>query len=797
MTWSSSNSNIAEVNQNGYVWAKQEGTAVISASSNAGSDKASVTINVQGVEVERADLSPSSVNMLIDETSRLTLTTYPQYSNAESTSWHSRNPSVASVNSSGTITGNSLGTTSVYCVVNGYISSNEVQVKVSKPQLTLSADRKSGLYEKGTTVTLDASKHGATIYYTLDGSTPTRKSNVYSEPICLKENTMLKAFAVRDDCVDSEVLSREYKVTSLQVLDTYPEKGVEVFRPHLVPTVNFTDNIQLIDEGKGITLKNGNSEISGTVVAFGNSLSFVPDMDLKEGSYTLTIPQQVIMTASLEENFAYAFSFGIKEKSYGISDICAGMQFSQVLKEDGTLWAWGRNDDGSIGNGNSFTVHSPVKVLENVVYTEAGGLTSAAITRDGALYMWGYNNYGQLGNKSVKDSRKPIYLWSGVEKVVTSGSHTLALTEKGNLYSCGHNWWGELGIGEKSQYKWEFYYVMGNVKDMAASSYYLTLIVTNDNELYTCGAGDKGQLGNGHITTYYSTPHKVMDNVKKVAAFWDASLVLKNDGTLWSFGSNKLGQLGISEDIEYSLEPQMILSDVKDIDACSGTGAAIKTDNSLWLWGSNYGKIGNGTKDKQKTPTKILSDVKKVSVGECHVLALTTDGKLYGWGDNNCKEIADYNEEFLTPTLCSYFPVPVSPESLCLKSQKIKPAESVVLVPSISPVNAEYLAIEWSSSNPFVAAVSDFGEVVGISEGSSTINCKMYDVTGGIIEASCEVTVVKDGNIEAGIDGVIINNSESVKSAPIYYNLQGIRTKNIGKGIYIKIQDGKKQKIHQ
>ena len=580
VSWSSSNSNIAEVNQNGYVWAKQEGTAVISASSNAGSDKASVTINVQRVEVERAELSPSSVNMLIDETSRLTLTTYPQYSKAESTSWHSRNPSVASVNSSGIITGNSLGTTSVYCVVNGYISSNEVQVKVAKPQLTLSADKKSGLYEKGTTVALDASKHGATIYYTLDGSTPTRKSNVYREPICLKENTVLKAFAVRDDCVDSEVLSREYKVTSLQVLDTYPEKGVEVFRPHLVPTVNFTDNIQLIDEGKGITLKNGNSEISGTVVAFGNSLSFVPDMDLKEGSYTLTIPQQVIMTASQEENFAYAFSFGIKEKSYGIIDICAGMQFSQVLKEDGTLWVWGRNDAGAVGNGSNFNVNSPVKVLENVVYTEAGGLTSAAITGSGELYMWGFNCYGQLGNGSVKDSNKPIYLWSGVEKVVTSGYHTLALTDMGYLYSCGMNWSGELGIGQKNQYKWTFQYVMKNVKDIAASDG-LTLIVTNDNELYTCGAGHKGQLGNGYITNYYSTPQKVMDNVKKVAAFSNASLVLKNDGTLWTFGSNEFGQLGILEDIEYSLEPKMILSDVKDIDACSVTGAAIKTDNSL------------------------------------------------------------------------------------------------------------------------------------------------------------------------------------------------------------------------
>lgn len=797
VTWNSSNNYVAEVSQSGYVLAKQEGTAVISASSNAGSGKASVTINVQRVDVERAEVSPSSVNVLIDETIRLTLTTYPQYSKAESTSWHSRNPSVASVNSSGIVTGNSLGSTSVYCVVNGYISSNEVRVKVAKPQLILSADKPSGLYEKGTTVALDASKYGATIYYTLDGSAPTRKSNVYSEPIRLNENTVLKAFAVRDDCIDSEVLTREYNISSLRVFGTYPEKGVEAYRTHLVPTVNFTENIRLIDGGKGITLKNGNSTISGTVMAFGNSLSFVPDMNLKEGSYTLTIPQQVIMTASQEENFAYNFSFGVKGKSYGIADVCAGFQYSQVLTDDGTLWAWGRNDVGSIGNGGSIMVTTPIKILDNIAYTEAGGLTSAAIDKDETLYMWGYNVYGQLGNNSVKDSHLPVQVTTHVVKVITSSAHTLALTDNGLLFSWGYNWWGELGIGKQTQYQWSPCYVMNNVKDMAAS-FNLTLILTKDDELYACGYGGQGQLGNGYITNYYSTPHKVMDNVKKIAALDGASLVLKNDGTVWSFGDNKFCQLGVFEDVEYSVEPQMVLSGVKNIDAYRYTGAAVKTDDSLWLWGDNsYGQIGNGTKEKQKTPVKILSDVKKISVGDNHVLALTNEGKLYGWGDNACFEIADYKEStLLTPTLCPYFSAPVSPESLHLKSQKLKIGEHAVLVPSVSPVDAEYSEIEWGSSNPDVVAITDFGVVAGITEGSATIYCKMYNATGASIEASCDVSVSKDENMDTGIDRVITGNAVNSKFDPIYYNLKGIRVKNPGKGIYIKVQGGKKQKSY-
>lgn len=750
--WNSSNTNIAEVNQNGYVWARQPGTAIISASSNAGPDKATITINVNSVSAERAELSPSTVNIVTDETKQLTLTTYPQYSKAETASWYSRNPSIASVNSNGTVTGKSTGSTSVYCVVNGYINTNDVRVNVSKPKLTLSADKPSGLYEKGTLVTLSSSKYGSDIYYALDGSTPNKKSKKYAAPIRLDNTAVLKAFAVKEGCINSDVLSIEYKVSSLKVSGTYPEKDAEVQRVNVVPTVMFSDNIQLVNEGNGISLKsNNNSEIKGRVVITGNSLSFVPDNNLKEGNYTFTIPQQTVISSCEEENFAYSYSFGIKGSNI-ITDICAAFQFSQVLKGDGTLWAWGRNDVGNIGNGASYDVNPPVKILENIVYSEACGLTSAAINESGELYMWGKNNYGQLGNKSVKDSSKPIHILNGIMKVVTSGDHTLALDDMGYLYSWGANWSGELGIGKQTQYEWTpWWNVTNNVKDMAASDG-LTLIVTKDDELYTCGSGLYGQLGNGAPIKFYLTPHKVMDNVKKVAALRGTSIVLKNDGTVWSFGDNKWCQLGVKDDMEYSYQPLKILSDVKDIDANYLTVAAIKTDNSLWLWGTNfYGQIGNGTRKDQKTPTKILDNVKKVSVGENHVLALTTDGELYGWGDNACYEITERETDvssILSPVLSSFFPSPIVSKSLHLEDMDLKLGEQGVLLPSISPANAGYMQIEWNSSNPDIASVSEFGVVTGISVGRTTISCRIYNAAETYIEATCQVTVSDAGNVE-------------------------------------------------
>lgn len=801
--WNSSNSNIAEVNQNGYVWARQPGTAVISASSNAGPDKASITINVNSVNAERAELSPSMVNIVTDEVRQLTLATYPQYSTAETTSWHSRNTSIASVSSNGTVTGKSPGSTSVYCVVNGYINTNDVLVNVSKPKLTLSADKPSGLYEKGTLVTLSCNKFGATIYYTLDGSTPNKRTMTYTTPVRLDNNAILKAFAVKDGCIESDVLSIEYKISSLKVSSTYPEQDSEVQRANIVPTVMFSDNIQLTNEGEGISLESSkNSKIKGTVIVTGNSVSFVPDNNLEEGSYTLIIPQQALISSSKEENFSYSLKFGIKGNDI-VSDICAAQQYSLVLKGDGALWAWGRNDTGNIGNGtkSSYGVKPPVKILENIAYTEACGLTSAAINESGELYMWGHNPYGQLGNKSVKDSSKPIHILNGIVKVVTSGDHTLALSAAGFLYSWGHNWYGELGIGEKNQYKWEpnyvkdGYYIMENIKDMAASDG-LSLIVTNNGNLYTCGYGGNGELGDGYYTNYRSKPYYVMSNVKKVAALRNASLVLKDDGTVWSFGDNKSCQLGVGDDIENSREPLMVMSDVKDIDACWLTGAAIKNDNSLWLWGDNfYGQIGNGTREKQKTPVKVLDNIKKVSVGESHVLALTMNGELYGWGGNLCSEITDHaiGDYILTPTQSSFFPSPIVSKSVQLENINLKQGEQAVLVPSISPANAGYMQIEWNSSNPEIASISDFGVVTGISTGEAIIYCRIYNNADSYIEAKCQLSVSKNG----ASSNIVSIEEPKGQGETLYYNLQGIRIEKPEKGIYIKVQNGKSIKIRK
>lgn len=275
--WNSSNINVAEVSQNGYVWARQPGTSIISASSNAGPDEATITINVNPVNVERATIT-SSIALEAGQSRQLSVSVSPSNANITSVSWHSLDNSIATVNSSGIVTAIKHGTTSVYCIVNGTVISNYANVTVSKSDLTLSANVDDGLLEKGTQVTLTANNIDANIFYTLDGSNPSQNSMRYDSPIVIDRDMTLRAIAYHEDYNTSKVLTKSYKVTSLKIVNAYPNRQngevgnyatiAIVYNSPIVEGFNF-NKIQLSCNGQKV---NGDTFISN------NKLFFVPDL---------------------------------------------------------------------------------------------------------------------------------------------------------------------------------------------------------------------------------------------------------------------------------------------------------------------------------------------------------------------------------------------------------------------------------------------------------------------------------------------------------------------------------------
>jgi alpha-tubulin suppressor-like RCC1 family protein len=132
-----------------------------------------------------------------------------------------------------------------------------------------------------------------------------------------------------------------------------------------------------------------------------------------------------------------------------------GYQHSFALKNDGTVWAWGHNSSGQLGNGTfiNTTVPVPVSSLTAVTAIAGGGGHSLALKNDGTAWAWGRNFFGQLGNGTNTDSNVPVQVsnLSGVSAIAAGGlkdfEHSLALKNDGTVWAWGFNGFGQLGNG--------------------------------------------------------------------------------------------------------------------------------------------------------------------------------------------------------------------------------------------------------------------------------------------------------------------------------------------------------------
>lgn len=133
-----------------------------------------------------------------------------------------------------------------------------------------------------------------------------------------------------------------------------------------------------------------------------------------------------------------------------------GYLHSLALRSDGTIWAWGNNFYGQLGNGLSVNSTSPLLVsgLSNVSRISGGYIHSVTLVSDGTVWTWGNNRYGQLGDGSTIEERlTPVQVMNigNIINVATKGWHNLALNTEGRVFSWGNNSNGQLGDGTRSE----------------------------------------------------------------------------------------------------------------------------------------------------------------------------------------------------------------------------------------------------------------------------------------------------------------------------------------------------------
>ncbi len=331
------------------------------------------------------------------------------------------------------------------------------------------------------------------------------------------------------------------------------------------------------------------------------------------------------------------------------AQIAAGSNHSLAVKTDGSLWAWGSNEYGQLGNGISgdgeFEV-TPQKVMDSVVAVAAGIHHSMTIKADGSLWTWGSNSAGQLGNgKSGEDeqSSEPIKIMDDCVDIAVGATFSMAIKKDGSLWTWGNNGVGQLGNGKigKETSCGTPEKIMDDVATIAAGAGH-GLAIKKDGSLWVWGLNISGQIGNGKrgIEENVSTPVKIMDDVATVSGGFTYSMAVKSDGSLWSWGV----EFGLGTDSEGSNTPVEVMNDVKAISAGDSFCMAIKTDNSLWSWGmNNVGQLGLGSGYGLdcETPEKVMDDCAKIAAGESHSLAIKSDGSLHTWGNNDYGQLGN------------------------------------------------------------------------------------------------------------------------------------------------------------
>lgn len=287
------------------------------------------------------------------------------------------------------------------------------------------------------------------------------------------------------------------------------------------------------------------------------------------------------------------------------------------------LFVWGKNNAGALGIGNTTKKSSPTQLAASSGNTwkaisDGGGDpqgTVLGVQSNGTLWGWGNNAMGKVGDKTVISRSSPVQIgalttWAYTVNSVATGSYaSVAIKADGTLWSWGR---GHYFLGTNSSTYTSSPVQSGSATDwsqVVGNKQGFVLLKTNGT-LWTCGGGANGKLGHGN-TTGYSSPIQVgsLSTWSDITAMYNGAAAIKNDGTLWTWGSAEEGKLGQGDAISRSSPTQVgALTNWSKVHAgsYSGTTTAVKTDGTLWAWGKNQmGAVGDGTVIARSSPVQI------------------------------------------------------------------------------------------------------------------------------------------------------------------------------------------------
>jgi alpha-tubulin suppressor-like RCC1 family protein len=438
----------------------------------------------------------------------------------------------------------------------------------------------AGTYEDSVSVAL-SSIPGATIRYTTNGSTPSGSSPVYTGPVLLTASATLQARAFHPDYTQSAVASAAY-VVRVATPTISPSSGT------YAPGQAITIATATPDATIRYTIDGTDPATTDPVIASGGTVT----------AGTFTVKARAWKTG-LQDSLVAVATYVLSGEA-ATRQVAGGVYHTVALRQDGTVWTFGGNGSGQLGDGTSVgrTLPSAVAGITGAIRIAAGGSHTVALRSDGTLWSWGQNAQGQLGDGTTTGRSLPVAV-SGLSNVIEVASH-----------------------------------------------FDHTLALKNDGTVWAWGRNIAGQLGDG-TTTNRTAPVQVqgLSNVVAIAAGFNHSLALASDGTVWAWGTNADGQLGDGTTTNRLTPVQVtVLTDVVAIAAGQAHSIAVTDAGLAWVWGNNvYGQLGLGDLSKRTAPVQVpdIVNVTAAAVGRGHTLLVTTDGSVHTAGLNNTGQLGD------------------------------------------------------------------------------------------------------------------------------------------------------------
>lgn len=324
-----------------------------------------------------------------------------------------------------------------------------------------------------------------------------------------------------------------------------------------------------------------------------------------------------------------------------------------AIRSDGTIWAWGDNTYGQLGDGTKTYKTSPTRIGDAAarwLYVTTSGSSSFGIQTNGSLWAWGNNEKGKLGDGTTTERLYPVLIGSASDSwnIVEAGNtFTVGIKSDSSLYVWGDNTNGQLGDNQAEPEVHTPLQLGADTWMKVAAGSSSAAAIKSDGSLWVWGLNDRGQLADGTTATSYVPQMKgsAADIWSDVAMGPNFMLAIRGGG-LYGAGDNQYGQIGGT----YTATPQVSLTRIGvDSNWLSVTAGgldtlAIKANGTIWGMGHNgSGQFGIGTAEYYVALSQLgaLTNWTKAACGNQFTMRINTSGTLMAAGVNNVGQLGD------------------------------------------------------------------------------------------------------------------------------------------------------------